>query len=94
MKICIIIAWLGNIIDIASTLYLCGNGYAVEANPVMALFLQCPFAFAAVKIGVMTGVVLWLWHSRGSRYARITAAAGAIIYGWIAVYYMVLFGLL
>ena len=77
-----------------ATLYLCCNGYAFEANPVMAWLLQWPFAFAVVKIGAMTAVVLWIWICRDSRYARITAAAGAIIYGGIAVYYMILFCLL
>lgn len=94
MKISIIIAWICNLIDMASTLYLCGNGYAVEVNPLMHWLLQWPLAFAMVKIGVMTALVVWIWHSRDSRYARIAAVVAAVIYGGISVYYVTIFGML
>ena len=94
MKICLIIAWLGNIIDTISTLYLCGNGYAVEVNPLMHWLLQCPVVFAIVKIGFMTAIVSWLWCSRENRYARIATTIGTMIYSGIAVYYMILFSML
>lgn len=88
MKLCLIIAYIGNLIDTACTLYLCDKGF-VEANPIMARLLDYPALFAVVKILAMTAVCAWLWVSRG-RYARICAYLAAAVYGAIAVYYGVI----
>lgn len=93
MKTPLIIAAIGNLIDMVSTLYLNGLGYT-EANPIMAALLPHPVLFAAVKICAMA-LALWiLWRNRDSQIARITAWVAAGLYGRIAVYYLVVFPLL
>jgi hypothetical protein len=90
VKTPLIIATIGNLIDMVSTLYLNGRGYT-EANPIMAALLPHPVLFAAVKIGGMA-LALWiLWRNRESQIARITAWVAAGLYGLIAVYYLVVF---
>lgn len=84
------IAFLGNLIDTAATLYLSSLGY-MEANPVMAWLLRWPAAFAGVKIGAMTAVVWWLWKRRGDRNAALAATVAAMVYGAVSVYYIVFF---
>ena len=80
----LIIATIGNLIDMFATLYLYGLGYT-EANPIMALLLPHPWLFATVKIIAMTTVVIWLWRNRDSRNAKITARICAFVYGAIAL---------
>lgn len=93
MKIPLIIAAIGNLIDMVSTLYLNGRGYT-EANPFMAALLPHPVLFATVKIAGMA-LALWiLWRNRDSQIARITAWVAAGLYGLIAVYYLFVFPLL
>jgi hypothetical protein len=93
MKTPLIIAAIGNLIDMVATLYLNGRGYT-EANPFMSALLPHPFLFATVKIGAMA-LALWiLWRNRDSQIARITAWVAAGLYGLIAVYYLVVFPLL
>lgn len=90
MKTLLTIAYLGNLIDTAATLYLHSLGF-VEANPVMARLLCHPVAFAAVKIVAMTAVVWWIWKRRGDRKADIASWIAAITYGTIAIYYVIFF---
>lgn len=86
MKALLIIAAIGNLIDLLSTLYLSGLGY-VEANPFMAVLLPHPALFALVKIGAMA-LALWiLWKNRESGVAIMTAWFAAGLYGLISVYY-------
>ena len=90
MKTPLIIAAIGNLIDLISTLYLFRLGY-MEANPVMAALLPHPVLFTLVKIGGMA-LVLWiLWKSRDSKTARKTAWFAAGVYGLIALYYLFFF---
>lgn len=84
------LAFLGNLIDTAATLYLSSLGY-IEAHPVMARLLQWPAVFAGVKIGAMTAVVWWLWKRRGDKYAALAATVSAMVYGAVSVYYIVFF---
>lgn len=87
MKTPLIIAGIGNLIDMVSTLSLSRQGYE-EANPFMAVLLPHPVLFATVKIGAMT-LALWiLWRNRESQLARITAWFAAGLYGLISVYYL------
>lgn len=90
MRTRLTIAFLGNLIDTAATLYLSSLGY-IEANPVMAWLLRWPAAFVGVKIGAMTAVVWWLWKRRGDRNAALAATVAAAIYGAVSVYYIVFF---
>lgn len=90
MNYLLTIAFLGNLIDTAATLYLSSLGY-IEANPVMAWLLRWPAVFAGVKIGAMTAVVWWIWKRRGDRNAALAATVAAVIYGAVSVYYIVFF---
>lgn len=85
----LIIAYLGNIIDTAATLYLADKGF-IEANPFMALLLKSPWLFAAVKISIMTLLVIRLWTCRENKRARIAAWVAAVVYGMLALYYGVI----
>lgn len=90
MRIRLTLAFLGNLIDTAATLYLSNQGY-MEANPVMAWLLRWPMVFAGVKIGVMTAVVWWIWKRRGDKKASAAARIAAVVYGAVSVYYIVFF---
>lgn len=81
---------LGNLIDTIATLCLYQTGMFVELNPVMAFFLQNPFIFAVVKIGVITGILIRLWQEREDKKSQIAMNIGCWIYGLIALYYAVL----
>lgn len=85
----LIIAYLGNIIDTAATLYLADKGF-IEANPFMGMLLQTPCMFALVKISLMTIVVIRLWTCRENKYARIASWVGAVVYGALSLYYVVM----
>lgn len=87
------IAGIGNLIDTAATIYLTQKGYT-EANPAMAAMLDRPVLFAAVKIVAMTALLLFLWHRREDRHAKLLATIAAVVYGSIAVYYGVFFSVI
>lgn len=89
----LIIAWIGNLVDTVSTLYLSGLGF-VEANPIMASLLSHPLLFASAKIVVMTMVLWYLWMNRAYRKARITAWIAAGLYILVSVYYLIFFTVL
>lgn len=94
MKNRLLIAWIGNLIDTASTVILCcWHGFA-EVNPIMAWLLRCPVLFVAVKLTAMTSVGIWLWRNRNDKKATIASWIAATAYGSIAVYYAIVFGIL
>jgi hypothetical protein len=80
----------GNLVDTVATLYLYQTGMFVELNPVMAFFLQNPFIFAVVKIGLITAILIRLWKEREDKKAQIATNIGCWIYGLIAIYYAIL----
>lgn len=84
------IAYIGNLIDLIATLYLTKQGFH-EVNPFMRPLLGCPWLFAAVKILAMTWVCLFLWKRKEDRHALPLATLTAVVYGLIAVYYVVWF---
>lgn len=86
MKLCLIIAYFGNIIDTAATLYFINKGF-IEANPLMTLLLKSPWLFVLVKIGVMTAVIARIWVCREDKYAQIASWVVMTIYGVLLVYY-------
>lgn len=89
MKNRLLIAWIGNLIDTASTVILCcGHGFA-EVNPIMARLLHIPALFVAVKLTAMTAVVIWLWRNRNDKKTNIASWIVAVVYGAIAIYYVV-----
>ena len=86
MKILLLIAWLGNLIDTIATVYLTSLGY-VEANPIMAQLLAYPLVFVIVKIALMTGLCAYLWLKRLDKHAMPMAIVASVVYGAITVYY-------
>jgi hypothetical protein len=88
MKLRLIIAHIGNIIDIIATLHLTEQGF-YEANPFMRPLLDCPWLFATVKLLAITLVCLFLWKRKEDRHALPLATFAAVVYGLIAVYYMI-----
>lgn len=90
MKILLLIAWLGNLIDTIATVYLTSIGY-VEANPIMAQLLNYPVIFVIVKLLLMTGLCAYLWLKRLDKHAMPMAIVAAIVYGPITTYYVWLF---
>ena len=87
MKLRLCIAYIGNFIDLISTLNLTEQGF-YEVNPFMRPLLDHPWLFTAVKLLAMTWVCLFLWKRREDRHALPIATFAAIVYGLIAVYYM------
>ena len=86
MKLLLLIAWLGNLIDTIATVYLTSLGY-VEANPIMAQLLNYPVIFVIVKIALMTGLCAYLWLKRLDKHAKPMAIVADVVYGSIAIYY-------
>lgn len=85
----LLIAYLGNLIDIMATLTLTEQGF-YELNPFMRPLLDHPGLFVTVKMVAMTGVCLFLWKRRTDKHALPLAIFAAIVYGSIAIYYMVI----
>lgn len=86
MKLLLLIAWLGNLIDTIATVYLAGLGYA-EANPIMAQLLNYPVIFVIVKMFLMSGLCAYLWLKRTDKHAKPMAIVAAGVYGAITAYY-------
>lgn len=78
-----------NLIDTAATLHFTGSGIMRELNPIMRALLSDPAAFVGVKVGGMTALAVYLWRRRRYKLARVAALVGAVLYGAIAVYYIV-----
>lgn len=90
MKTRLIIAWIGNLIDMVATLHLSGLGFR-EVNPIMRPLLAYPWLFALVKLSGMTAVLLFLWIRRDDRHALPLATYAAVVNGLVATYYFVIF---
>lgn len=88
MKLRLCIAYIGNFIDLISTIYLTQLGF-YEVNPFMRPLLAYPWLFSLVKLSAMTYVCLFLWKRKEDRHALPIATFAAVVYGLIAVYYMV-----
>lgn len=77
-----------NLVDLVATLWFVGAGYAVEANPFMALLLDAaPPIFAAVKLALVSGGVWILWRFRRRALARLGAVAVCVAYGAMAFFH-------
>lgn len=90
MRMLLIIAYVGNLVDTIATVYLTRLGY-MEVNPVMRYLLQIPEVFVVTKILVTTALLVWLWHTREDRHAIHMATVAAVVYGLIAIYYFIVF---
>lgn len=93
MKTPLLIAYLGNFIDMVSTLCLYGLGYT-ELNPIMAPLLRFPAVFVFAKLFAMGCALHILWRNRAHRAAQRLAWLAAAVYGAISIYYCVFFAFL
>jgi high-affinity K+ transport system ATPase subunit B len=82
---------LCNLIDVASTLYLCLTQSFVELNPIVNVLLQKPIIFVIVKIGLITLILIRLWKDREEKGVKIIINIGCLLYELIALYYAVWF---
>ena len=87
MKTRLIIAYIGNTIDLIATLCLLRMGF-YEVNPIMRPLLNYPWLASIVKISAMTWLCWFLWKRRDDRHAMPLATLAAVVYGAIAVYYI------
>lgn len=92
MKLCLLLLSLFNLIDTAATLHFTRSGIMTELNPFMAVLLEYPALFVAVKVLAMTAIVIYLWANRQHKFARIGTRIGVVLYGCIAIYYIIIFG--
>ena len=61
-----------NLLDLVLTLLVVEGGKAVEANPLMAAFLDAhPVAFAVAKLVLVSAGVFVLWRYRTHRLAMV-----------------------
>lgn len=90
MKTRLIIAYIGNTIDLIATLCLLQMGF-YEANPIMRPLLNYPWLASIVKLSAMTWVCWFLWKNRDDKHAKPLATFAAVVYGIIAFYYTIWF---
>jgi len=70
-----------NLVDAVLTLWLVTVGAAEEANPLMAAALKTsPLLFMILKMGIVSGGVLYLWSHRGRRLAHVGGLAVFFVY--------------
>lgn len=91
MKTKLIIAYIGNIIDIVATLILTQHYGFVELNPVMAWLLQWPAIAAISKIIAVSSILLFIYYTKRDKYTDLMANIAAIIYGGLGLYYITIF---
>lgn len=78
-----------NLFDAVATLVWLEMGMAVEANPVMEYFLRYgPVLFVTIKLGLVSGGTLFLWHQRERPLAVV-----AIFIAFLAYYLLMLYHL-
>ena len=93
MKLRLCITYIGNFIDLISTIYLTRLGF-YEVNPFMRPLLAYPWLFSLVKLSAMTWVCWFLWKNRNDKHALPLATFSSVFYGAIAIYYIVWFFIL
>jgi phosphoglycerol transferase MdoB-like AlkP superfamily enzyme len=91
MKTKLVIAGVGNLIDIFATFILTQYFGVPELNPFMAWLLQWPVFAMVFKFIVVNSVLLYTWYSKRTKYSDMLATIAAWIYGGIGAYYIVNF---
>jgi hypothetical protein len=94
MKTKLIIAYIGNIIDVVATLILTQYYGFVEINPFMAWMLQWPFLAMSFKMMIMTGIVQYIYCAKKDKYTEMMANIVMIMYGGLGLYYITIFMML
>ena len=94
MKIKLIIAWIGNLIDAFATVYLLSNySCFYEINPFMAWLLQFPILAIVCKLVVISVILAYLYYAERDKCTEAVAGFAAIWYGGIGAYYLILLGI-
>lgn len=83
-----LILWLFNLFDAIATLYFISKGM-IEANPIMAVLLNCPPLFVIVKMSVVTFGCLILYKHQYIQLARIGSNICLCVYGCLTIYHIV-----
>lgn len=87
---CFALGLLLNLADAAFTLYYVGNGYAQEANPLMAYYLdQSPLAFLVMKMYLSTVCLGILYMYRERRPAMIGLYSAVGVYSTVVFMHIV-----
>lgn len=87
-----IIAGIGNLIDAIATYILTQYYGFMEANPVMARFLELhPLITVILKVIVVSTILFYAYRKEHNKYTSILATFAACLYGAIAIYYIVFF---
>ena len=91
MKTKLIIAYIGNIIDVVATLILTQYYGFIEINPFMAWLLQWPILAAVCKITAVTGILAFIYYTKRDKYTDLMASIAAGLYGGLGIYYIIIF---
>lgn len=84
----LIIAGIGNVIDIVATLILINYFGLVEVNPIMAWLLQWPLLAMSVKFIGVNSILLFVNFTKRKKYMDGLATFAAIMYGSLGCYYL------
>ena len=94
MKIKLIIAWIGNLIDAFATVYLLSNySCFYEVNPFMAWLLQFPVLAVVCKLVVISVILAFLYYAERDKCTEAVAGFAAVWYGVIGVWNLGLLGM-
>lgn len=91
MKTKLIVAYIGNIIDVVATLILTQYYGFIEINPFMAWLLQWPILAVVCKITAVTSILAFIYYTKRDKYTNLMANIAAIIYGGLGLYYIIIF---
>lgn len=94
MKLKLIIAGIGNLIDAVATFILTQYLGFKEINPIMAWLLQWPVLAMVSKIIVVTSILFYAYYTKRQQYMNVFATFAALLYGSMGVYYIVSFVIL
>lgn len=78
-----------NLVDAVLTLLVVNLGAAEEANPLMAAALEAsPLAFMALKLGLVSAGILFLWSKRSLRIAHFGGLAVFLVYAGVVAWHV------
>ena len=78
-----------NLFDLVATVFFVTAGYAEEANPVMATFLELGApGFALAKLGLVSAGVWVLWRHRERLLARLGSVGALAVYVGVGIFHL------
>lgn len=91
VKAKLIIAGIGNFIDGIATFILTQFYGFQELNPFMLVLLQWPVLAITLKIMVVTSLLFYIYHKKDEKYMNGLATFAASFYGFMGLYYILIF---